>query len=71
MISDRKWWIQIPGCFLLSLQLCQDANAVADGLRKHMSDTVSQNKNMTVVDKPGPGTAIQDIHSFSLKSIGG
>ena len=32
-----------------------DAKAVADALRKRMTDTVSQNPNMTVVDKPGPG----------------
>ncbi len=32
-----------------------DAKAVADQLRKRLSDTVSQNPNMTVVDKPGPG----------------
>jgi hypothetical protein len=32
-----------------------DAKVVADQLRKRLSDTVRQNKNMTVVDKPGPG----------------
>ena len=32
-----------------------DAKAVADALRKRMTDAVSQNKNIAVVEKAGPG----------------
>lgn len=32
-----------------------DAKAVANMMRQRLSDTVTQNKNVTVVDKPGPG----------------
>ncbi|MDH4020909.1 MAG: DUF3313 domain-containing protein [Xanthomonadales bacterium] len=44
-----------------------DANAVADGLRAQLSDTMTKNGRLFVVDKPGPGVlyvsmAASNIH---------